>query len=75
MADKPLAVIRRDIIASTGPSVYGIKRMDKVLSPQREVFVFLGVSDGICHLEREDKRKEPVFIKVDSEEFANWKKL
>lgn len=75
MADKPLAVIRRDIIASTGPSVYGIKRQDKVVSPQGEVFIFLGVADGICHLEREDKTKAPVFVQVDSEDFATWKKL
>ncbi|MGQ9454466.1 MAG: hypothetical protein ACUVRS_07490 [Armatimonadota bacterium] len=72
--NKPLAVIRRDIIASTGPAVYGIKRMDKVLSPEGEVFIFLGVADGICHLEREDK-KSPVFIEVNSEDFAQWKKL
>lgn len=73
--NKPLAVIRRDIIASTGPSVYGIKRMDKVLSPEGEVFIFLGVADGVCHLERDDKKKSPVFIEVNSEEFARWKKM
>ncbi|MGC8863122.1 MAG: hypothetical protein ACP5R5_10165 [Armatimonadota bacterium] len=71
---KPMAVIRRDIIAATGPSVYGIKRMDRVISPTGERFTFLGVADGICHLEREDKTKGPPFVEVDSEEFHKWKK-
>ena len=71
---KPIAVIRRDIIASTGPSIYGTKRMDRVISPTGERFTFLGVCDGICHLEREDKTTGPPFTEVDSEEFAKWKK-
>jgi hypothetical protein len=48
--------------------------MDKVLSPKRELFTFLGVCDGVAHLEREDKAKGPPFVEVDSEEFAGWKK-
>lgn len=71
---KPTAVVRRDIIASTGPSIYGLKRMDKVKSPKGEVFTFLGVSDGIAYLERDDKTKGEPFAEVDSEEFSRWKK-
>ena len=74
MQKKPAAVMCRDIIAATGPGVYGIKRMDKVLSPKKELFTFLGVCDGVVHLEREDKTKEEPFVEVDSEEFAAWKK-
>ncbi len=55
--NKPSAVIRRDIIASTGPSIYGIKRMEKVRSPKGEAFTFLGVADGVVHVERDDKAK------------------
>lgn len=71
---KPIAVIRRDIIANTGPSIYGLKRMDKVISPSGELFTFLGVSEGIVHLERDDKTKGQPFLEVESEEFAAWKK-
>ena len=71
---KPIAVIRRDIIASTGPSIYGTKRMDRLISPAGERFTFLGVCDGVCHLEREDKTKGPAFMEADSEEFHKWKK-
>jgi len=73
--NKPIAVVRRDIIASTGPGIYGIKRMDKVRSPKGEIFVFLGVCDGIAHVERDDKSKGQVFVEVDSEEFAGWRKV
>ncbi len=61
-------------MAATGPSIYGTKRMDRVISPTGERFTFLGVCDGVCHLERDDKTKAPPFIEVDSEEFAKWKK-
>ena len=54
---KPLAVVRRDIVANTGPSIYGIKRHDAVLSPKGERFTFLGVSEGVAHVERVDKSK------------------
>ena len=74
MLKKPLAVIRRDIIASTGPTIYGIKRMDKVASPKGERFAFLGVSDGVAYLEREDKTRGETILEVDSEEFGAWKK-
>ena len=75
MLPKPIAVIRRDMIASTGPGIYGIKRLDKVKSPSGEVFTFLGVCDGICHVEREDKTKGAPFVEVDSEDFAKWKNV
>ncbi len=71
---KPLAVIRRDILAGTGPSIYGTKRMEKVRSPEGEIFTFLGVCDGVVHVERDDKTKGEPFREVDSEEFAKWKK-
>lgn len=73
--NKPAAVIRRDIISSTGPSIYGINRMDKVRSPKNEVYTFLGVTEGMVHLERDDKTKSHPFVEVDSEEFAAWKKI
>jgi hypothetical protein len=61
-------------MAGTGPSIYGIKRMDKVRSPGGEIFTFLGVCDGVAHVERDDKTKGEVFVEVDSEDFARWKK-
>ena len=72
--DKPIAVIRRDIVANTGPTIYGMQRMDKVLSPTGERFSFLGVCDGIAHVEREDKTKGRPFVEVDSEDFVRWRK-
>lgn len=72
---KPIAVQRRDIMASTGPTIYGIKRNDKVRSPKGEMFVFLGVCDGVAYLEREDKAKGQSFIEIDSEDFSDWKKV
>lgn len=71
---KPIAVQRRDIMASTGPTIYGIKRNDKVRSPRGEMFTFLGVCDGIAYLERDDKTKGQPFTEVDSEDFSGWKK-
>ena len=75
MNSKPTAVVRRDIIASTGPGIFGIKRMDKVLSPKREVFTFIGVCDGTVHVERDDKTKGAAFEEIDSDVFRNWKKI
>jgi hypothetical protein len=72
---KPIAVVRRDIIAATGPGIYGIQRHDKVRSPQGETFTFLGVCDGIAYLERDDKLKGKAFEEVDSELFAKWRKI
>jgi len=71
---KPIAVQRREIIANSGPSIYGITRNNKVKSPSGEVFVFLGVRDGEVWLEREDKSKGETFISIDSTEFAKWTK-
>lgn len=73
--NKPIAVVRRDIIASTGPGIYGIKRMDKVRSPKGEMFTFLGVCDGIAHVERDDKSRGEMFLEVDSEKFSDWRKV
>jgi len=75
MTPKPIAVVRRDIIANTGPGIYGIKRMDKVRSPKGENFTFLGVCDGIAHVELDDKTKGLPFMEVDSEVFEKWKKV
>ncbi len=72
--DKPIAVIRRDIVAQTGPSIYGIKRNDRVLSPEGEAFTFLGVAEGIAHVEREDKTRGKAFVEVESEAFAKWRR-
>lgn len=74
MLKKPIAVLRRDIMANTGPHIYGLNRMDKVRSPGNETFTFLGVADGVVHLERDDKTKGEAFVEVDSELFADWKK-
>jgi len=71
---KPAAVIRRDIIANTAPSIYGVKRMDKVRSPGGEIYTFLGVSEGVVHLECEGKARSEPFIEVNSQEFARWRK-
>lgn len=73
--DKPIAVMRRDIIAATGPGIYGIQRMDHVRSPKGEIFTFLGVCDGIAYLERDDKTKGEPFEEVDTEVYAKWRKV
>ncbi|HOM71392.1 MAG TPA: hypothetical protein PLU88_03110 [Armatimonadota bacterium] len=72
---KPVAVQRRDYIASTGPSIFGIKRMDKVTSPQGEKFTFLGVREGEVYVEREDKTKGEPFVIIDTSEFSRWTKV
>ncbi len=72
---KPVAVVRRDIVAGTGPSIYGIQRNDKVRSPQGEQFTFLGVCDGIAYLERDDKTKGKPFEEIDSDVFSKWRKV
>lgn len=74
MLNKPIAVVRRDIVANTGPSVYGVSRMAKVFSRSGEAFTFLGVAEGIVHLERDDKTKGEPFLEIESEDFADWKK-
>ena len=75
MVTKPLAVMRRDIIASTGPGIYGIGRMDKVKSPQGETFTFLGVCDGVAYVERDDKTKGQPIEEIDTEVFNKWRKI
>ena len=74
MQKKPDAVVRRDIIANTGPSIYGFNRMDKVRSPKGELFTFLGVCDGVAHVERDDKSKGPAFEEIESEDLGKWRK-
>ena len=73
--DKPAAVRRRDIIAATGPGIYGIQRLDKVRSPKAEILTFLGVCDGIAYLESDDKTKAEVFEEIDTEVFAKYRKV
>lgn len=73
--DKPIAVVRRDILAGTGPSIYGIKRNDKVLSPRGEVFTFLGVAEGIAYVERDDKTRGKAFLEIESDAFSKWHKV
>ncbi len=48
--------------------------MEKVRSPEGHVFTFLGVCDGIAHLELDDKSKGQPFVEVESDAFAKWKK-
>lgn len=72
---KPTAVIRRDILSTTGPSIFGVKRMEKVRSPKGEIFSFLGVSEGVVYLERDDKTKGQPFEEIESDEFNKWKKV
>ena len=75
MEDKPTAVVRKEIISSTGPSIYGINRMDRVRSPKGEIFTFLGVCDGIAYLEREIRTAEGTFVEMDSSDFSRYKKV
>ncbi|MEN6372462.1 MAG: hypothetical protein ABFD64_10675 [Armatimonadota bacterium] len=71
---KPVAVQRRDYLATTGPTIFGIKRMDKVQSPRGELFTFLGVKDGEVYMERDDKTKGEPFMIIDSSDFSSWQK-
>ena len=73
--EKPLAVQRRDYLANSGPSLFGVTRMQKVVSPEGEVFVFLGVHEGQVYLEREDKKKAPPFLEIETSEFRDYKPL
>lgn len=75
MNSKPTAVVRRDIIANTAPTFSGVKRMEKIRSPKGEIFTFLGVCDGVAHLERDDKTKGAAFEEVESDSFRSWKKI
>ena len=63
---------RREIIAKTGANILGIKRYDKIKSPEGEIFTFLGVSDGIAYMERDNKLKTPIFIEVDTFDMERW---
>lgn len=75
MLERPTAVVRKEIISSTAPSIYGISRMDKVISPKGETLVFLGVCDGIAHLEKESSTGKSTFLEVDSSDFSRYRKL
>jgi hypothetical protein len=72
--DKHLAVQRKLYMENSGPSLFGISRMQKVVSRKGEVFTFLGVHEGIVHLEREDKTKGEPFEEVDSSDFREYAK-
>jgi hypothetical protein len=74
MTDKPVAVQRKSLMDNSGPSLFGITRMQKVASTTGEVFTFLGVRDGIAYLEREDKTKGDPFFEVDSSDFHAYTK-
>lgn len=72
---KPVAVQRREYLSSTGPSIFGIKRMDKVASPQGQRYTFLGVKEGQIYLESDDKTKADPFLIVETGEFSKWNKV
>jgi hypothetical protein len=72
---KPVAVQRREYIAGTGPSIFGIKRMDKVRGPQGQVCTFLGVKEGEIFLENDDKTKGEPFIIIPTGDFTKWQKI
>ena len=65
-------ILRREIIAKTGASIMGIKRHDKIKSPEGEIFIFLGVSDGMAYLEKDNKQKEPFFTEIDTFDLEKW---
>ena len=71
----PLAVQRKRYIDNSGPALFGVNRMRKVVSPEGEVFVFLGAREGQAFLEREDKTKGPAFVELDTSEFKDYKPL
>ena len=72
---KPLAVQRREYLTNSGPSIFGITRMDKVVSPNGEIFILLGVREGKIYLEREDKTKGEPFETIDTSAFLSFTKL
>jgi hypothetical protein len=72
--DKPIAVQRKQYLDNSGPSLFGIAKLQKVASTSGEVFTFLGVRDGVAYLEREDKTKGPAFVEVDSDDFRDYTK-
>lgn len=72
--DKPIAVQRKQYLDNSGPSLFGITKLQKVVSPKGNVFTFLGVRDGVVFLEREDKTKGAAFVEVDSDDFQAYKK-
>ena len=70
--DVPLAVQRKRYMDRSGPSLFGTARMQKVVSPAGEVFVFLGAREGQVFLERDDKKKGPPFVEIESSDFRNY---
>jgi hypothetical protein len=72
--DVPVAVQRKRYMDSSGPSLLGVTRLDKVVGPGGEVFTFLGSRDGIVYLQRDDKTKGPAFVEVDSSDFRHYPK-
>ncbi|MDO8681939.1 MAG: hypothetical protein Q7N50_00460 [Armatimonadota bacterium] len=72
--EKPLAVQRKQYMANSGPSLFGVSRMQKVASPAGEIFTFLGAHEGMVYLEREDKTKGKPFVEIDSSDFRDYKR-
>ena len=68
----PLAVQRKRYVANSGPSLFGVARMQKVVSPAGEVFVFLGAREGQVFLERVDKQKQAPFLELETSEFRDF---
>jgi len=71
----PLAVQRKRYVENSGPALFGVTRMRKVVSPKGEVFIFLGAREGQVFLERVDKEKAPPFVELDSSEFRDFTPL
>jgi len=71
----PLAVQRKRYLENSGPSVFGVTRMQKVASPAGETFIFLGAREGQVFLERTDKQKGEPFLELDSSEFRDFTPL
>ena len=68
----PLAVQRKRYLENSGPSVFGVTRMQKVASPTGETFIFLGAREGQVFLERTEKQKGEPFLELDSSEFRDY---
>jgi len=49
--------------------------MDKVRSPKGEIYTFLGISEGVVYLERDDKTKGQAFEEMETEAFTKFKKI
>ena len=68
--------IRRDYAAKTGPKACGFERYDKIKDKSGNIYIFIGVCDGVAVIEAEKKaeNKDP-FIKIESEELSRYSKV